>query len=115
MGTWEAVETDGQWRVREIEEDGNPIMVARIVRDEATARKIAAVGQTNQFNRPILIERKIITDKLKQLKLRLKPLIDEYGDPLGAVSEVSDEQYINILRSQIHLLIGILNEKGGEQ
>jgi hypothetical protein len=60
------------------------------------------------------IKRKIITDKLNELKLRLKPLIDEYGDPLGTVSEVSDEQYIKILRAQIFLLISILNEKGGE-
>ena len=45
MGKWEAVETDGQWRVREIEEDGNPIVVARKVRDKETARKIAAVPE----------------------------------------------------------------------
>mgnify|MGYP003123218579 CR=1 FL=1 len=45
MGKWEAVETDGQWRVREIEEDGNPIVVARNVRDEETARRIAAVPE----------------------------------------------------------------------
>lgn len=45
MHKWEAVETDGKWRVREIEEDGNPIVVARFIRDEETARMIAALPQ----------------------------------------------------------------------
>ena len=58
------------------------------------------------------IERKIITDKLKELQMRLKPLIDDNGVALSYA--VSDEQHIKILRAQIFLLISILNEKGGE-
>tara|TARA_R100000234_G_scaffold110272_1_gene82578 strand:+ start:744 stop:1085 length:342 start_codon:yes stop_codon:yes gene_type:complete len=42
VAKWEAVESEGRWRVREIEEDGNPITVVREVRNGVTARHIAA-------------------------------------------------------------------------
>ena len=43
VAKWEAVKTEIDWRVREIQEDGNYRSVAICWRDEATARRIAAL------------------------------------------------------------------------